>query len=59
MRKRSIKILQLIANGKDPAVELNFSSSTIRREISTIFSLLDVNNRAHAVAEAFRRKLIE
>jgi len=56
---RALRILQLIAYGKDPSLELHFSGSTIRRELYSLYNFLGVNNRAHAVAEAFRRKLIK
>ena len=61
LTKRQIEILKLIAdgeNGKDIGSHLFISTSTVKREIRHIFDKLGVNDRAHAVSESMKRKLI-
>ena len=59
--ERQQDVLRLVSNGvpsKDVASRLNISETTLKREFRNIFNLLGVNDRAHAVAEAYRRNLI-
>lgn len=59
--ERQQEVLRLVANGlssKELASRLHISQTTLSREIRNIYNLLRVNNRAHAVAEAYRRSLI-
>lgn len=59
--ERQQDVLKLVANGlssKELASRLFISQTTLKREFRNIFNLLGVNDRAHAVAEAYRRRLI-
>jgi len=59
--ERQQDVLKLVANGlssKELASKLYISQTTLKREFRNIFNLLGVNDRAHAVAEAYRRNLI-
>ena len=59
--ERQREVLKLVANGspsKELAASLYISQTTLKREFRNIFNLLGVNDRAHAVAEAYRRNLI-
>ena len=59
--ERQQDVLKLVANGlssKELASRLYISQTTLKREFRNIFNLLGVNDRAHAVAEAYRRNLI-
>ena len=59
--ERQQDVLKLVANGlssKELASRLFISQTTLKREFRNIFNLLGVNDRAHAVAEAYRRNLI-
>ncbi len=61
LTKRQIEILGLIAggvSGKEIGSRLFISASTVKREIRHIFDKLGVNDRAQAVSEAMKRKLI-
>lgn len=54
---RHVRILLLISNGvphKAILGELAISAATLKREIQTIYNLLGVGDRAHAVAMAIR-----
>ena len=59
--ERQQEVLRLVADGlssKELASKLYISQTTLKREFRNIFNLLGVNDRAHAVAEAYRRNLI-
>ena len=59
--ERKQEVLKLVADGlssKELAARLFISQTTLKREFRNIFNLLGVNDRAHAVAEAYRRHLI-
>ena len=61
LTKRQIEILRLIAEGvrvADIGKQLFISPSTVKREIRDIFDRLGVDNRAQAVSEAMKRRLI-
>jgi len=61
LSKRQIEILRLIAegiSGKDIGSQLFISTSTVKREIRNIFDKLGVNDRAQAVSEAMKRRII-
>ncbi|MCX6013826.1 MAG: response regulator transcription factor [Chloroflexi bacterium] len=61
LSKRQTEILKLIADGvssKNIENQLFISSSTVKREIRNIFDKLGVYERAHAVSEAIKRKII-
>lgn len=61
LTERQIKILVMIAEGMTGNVigtHLFISVSSVKREIRNIFDKLGVNDRAHAVSEAMKRKLI-
>lgn len=61
LSKRQIEILRLIAegvSGKDIGSLLFISTSTVKREIRNIFDKLGVNDRAQAVSEAMKRRII-
>ncbi|MBC8281854.1 MAG: response regulator transcription factor [Chloroflexi bacterium] len=59
--ERQQEVLKLVANGlssKELAARLYISQTTLKREFRNIFNILGVNDRAHAVAEAYRRSII-
>lgn len=61
LSSRHQNVLRLIADGmpsKEIAKNLSISRATLTRELRHVFDLLGVDDRAHAVAEAFRRKLL-
>jgi DNA-binding NarL/FixJ family response regulator len=61
LTKRQLEILRLVAegeNGKEIGSRLFISTSTVKREIRQILSKLKVNDRAQAVSEAIKRRLI-
>ncbi|MFC2071832.1 response regulator [Chloroflexota bacterium] len=61
LTKRQIEILGLIAggvSGKEIGSRLFVSASTVKREMRHIFDKLGVNDRAQAVSEAMKRKII-
>lgn len=58
---RQHDILQLIASGvtnKNIAQQLYLSEATIKRETSSIFAKLGVDDRTHAVSEAYAKNLL-
>jgi DNA-binding NarL/FixJ family response regulator len=58
---REREVLQLLANGatnRQIAAQLNLSENTVKTHLSNIFSKLDVQSRAEAVAVAYRRGLV-
>ena len=61
LTNRQLEILKLIAegeSGKEIGQRLFISTSTVKREIRQILSKLKVNDRAQAVSEAIKRRLI-
>ena len=61
LTRRQIEILKLIAegdSGKEIGNRLFISTSTVKREIRLILTKLQVNDRAQAVSEGIRQKLI-
>ncbi|UCB44210.1 MAG: response regulator transcription factor [Dehalococcoidales bacterium] len=61
LTKRQLEILRFIAegeSGKEIGNLLFISTSTVKREIRQILSKLKVNDRAQAVSEAIKRRLI-
>ncbi len=61
LTKRQIEVLKLIAEGKSSqgiGSRLFISASTVKREIRQILSKLKVKDRAQAVSEAIKQKLI-
>jgi DNA-binding NarL/FixJ family response regulator len=61
LSKRQIDILRLIASGasnREIASQLYLSPATVKREMNRIFSLLEVGDRAEAVAKAYQKKLL-
>ncbi|MCX6013827.1 MAG: response regulator transcription factor [Chloroflexi bacterium] len=61
LTRRQIQILKLIAEGissKEIANNIYVSSSTVKREVQQILHKLGVNDRAQAVSEAIKQKLI-
>jgi DNA-binding NarL/FixJ family response regulator len=62
LTERQAEMLQLIAEGvssKEIGAKFFISPSTVKREIRHIFDKLGVNDRAHAVSIAIKRKLIK
>lgn len=58
---RQQEVLRHVAEGltsKEIASRINVSGTTLKREFKSIFEVLGVNDRAHAIAEAYRRDLI-
>ena len=61
LSERQTRILKLIAegiSGREIANQLFLSASTVKREIRNIFDTLGVNDRAHAVGEAIRQRIM-
>jgi len=61
LSERQCEILRLIAAGlisRDIGAQLCISESTVKKELTHIFDKLGVNDRAQAVSEAMKRKLI-
>jgi DNA-binding NarL/FixJ family response regulator len=59
---RERQILAMIATGranKEIASALLISEDTVKRHVSHILEKLDVNDRAHATAEAIRRGILK
>ncbi len=62
LSERELEILTLISDGvgsNEICERLFISPSTVKREIRHIYDKLGVNDRAHAVAIALRRKLVK
>lgn len=62
LTERQTEMLQLIAEGvssKEIGARFFISPSTVKREVRHIFDKLGVNDRAHAVSIAIKRKLIK
>ncbi len=58
---RQVAILKLVASGtkyKEIASELFISETTVNREMRNIYNRLGVNDAAHAVSEAYKKRLI-
>ncbi len=58
---RQQEVLRRVSDGstsKEIASGLAISNTTLKREFRNIFEVLGVNDRAHAIAEAYRRDLI-
>ena len=61
LSERELSVLRLIADGaatKAIADQLFLSQSSVKRCVSLIFEKLGVHNRAEAVSEAYKRRLI-
>ncbi len=61
LSSRQQQILRLIADGvpsNEIAARPFISDTTLTRVLRQIFDLLSVDDRAHAVAEAYKRKLL-
>lgn len=61
LNKRQTEILKLISegvSGNDIGNQLFISTSTVKREIRNIFDKLGVNDRAQAVSEAMKRRIL-
>ncbi|MGV0991787.1 MAG: response regulator [Mycobacterium sp.] len=59
---REGEIIKLIANGMsvpDIAAQLHLSPTTVRTHVQNLYGKLGVSDRAAAVAEAMRRRLVE
>ena len=62
LNAREVEILQMIAGGhsnKQVAWRLGVAEETIKSNIKSIFSKLNVSDRTHAVTTAARRGIIE
>jgi len=61
LSERQCEILRLVAAGltsKDIGAKLCISEPTVKKELTHIFDKLGVNDRAQAISEAMKRKLI-
>ena len=61
LTKRQREVLKMVAEGissEEISNHLYISTSTVKREIRNILAKLNVSDRAQAVSEAIRRKLI-
>ena len=55
------EVLRHVSDGlssKEIASLLSINNTTLKRDFRNIFEVLGVNDRAHAIAEAYRRELI-
>ena len=58
---RQHEVLRHVSDGlssKEIASLLSISNTTLKRDFRNIFEVLGVNDRAHAIADAYRRELI-
>ena len=58
---RQIDILKLVAQGtryRNISAQLFISETTVNREMRNIFNQLGANDAPHAIAEAYRRRLL-
>ena len=58
---RQREVLRHVSDGlssKEIASLLSISNTTLKRDFRNIFEVMGVNDRAHAIAEAYRRDLI-
>ena len=61
LSKRQKEILRLIAEGmpsKEIEASISISHATLTRQLRQTFDLLGVDDRAHAVAEAYKRRIL-
>ena len=61
LSSRQVSILRLISNGlisKKITSRLSISEATLTRDLRHIFDILGVDDRAHAVAAAYRNKIL-
>ncbi len=61
LSERQHEVLRHVSDGhssKEIASLLSISNTTLKRDFRNIFEVLGVNDRAHAIAEAYRRQLI-
>jgi DNA-binding NarL/FixJ family response regulator len=62
LTRREIELLQLVAMGRGNAEigrTLHLSEGTVKADLSRVVAKLGANDRTSAVAQAFRRRLIE
>jgi DNA-binding NarL/FixJ family response regulator len=62
LTRREIELLQLVAMGRanaDIGRTLHLSEGTVKADLSRVVAKLGANDRTSAVAEAFRRRLID
>ena len=62
LSERELEVLRLISSGattKEIGAQLFLSEATVKRDVQHIFEKLDVRNRSEAIAEAYKRKLIQ
>jgi DNA-binding NarL/FixJ family response regulator len=62
LSRRELEVLQLVAAGntnKEAAAQLFISEATVKTHLLHIYAKLGVSDRAAAVAEAFRRGLLQ
>lgn len=62
LSEREIRILELVAKGKTNSIIANnlyISEATVKTHLSNIYRKLNVTDRASAVAQAFKRHLID
>jgi len=60
--KRELEVLRLISDGltsQEIGERLHLSEETIRTHVRTLLAVLQVHSRAHAVAIAFRRGILD
>lgn len=58
---RQIEVIKMVANGsryREIAKELSVSEKTVHREMRSILEQLEARDSAHAVAEAYKRRLL-
>jgi DNA-binding NarL/FixJ family response regulator len=61
LSQRELEVLQLVAGGntnREAATRLFITEATVKTHLLNIYSKLDVNDRAAAVAEAYNRGLL-
>lgn len=58
---RQLIVLQRVAQGvpsRDITAELSISDATLKRDVRAMFNFFGVNDRAQAVAEAYKRRIL-
>ncbi len=61
LSQRQLTVLQRVAQGvpsRDITAELSISDATLKRDVRAVFNYFGVNDRAQAVAEAYKRRIL-
>lgn len=61
LSQRQLTVLQRVAQGvpsREITAELSISDATLKRDVRAVFNYFGVNDRAQAVAEAYKRRIL-